>query len=121
MRLFIERVYQLGRSRFDLLPQATQTMLLDNARTARLGHLRNRSVPGGCAGADEVEHLPQSNREVFRRIALMCEKLSLLEDLHDCAICWLDQIHALIGVDVSVFRQLRPPRSGHSSKFYVGR
>jgi hypothetical protein len=36
MRLFIERVYQLGPGGFDGLPKAT--MLLDNARTARLGH-----------------------------------------------------------------------------------
>jgi pimeloyl-ACP methyl ester carboxylesterase len=36
MRLFIEGVYQLGPGGFDRLPEATQTMLLDNARTAPL-------------------------------------------------------------------------------------
>ncbi len=36
VRLFFEGVYQLGPGGFDRLPQATQTMLLDNARTAPL-------------------------------------------------------------------------------------
>src|SRR5262245_24426970 len=36
MRLFIEGVYQLGPGGFDRLPKTTQTMLLDNARTAPL-------------------------------------------------------------------------------------
>jgi pimeloyl-ACP methyl ester carboxylesterase len=36
MRLFVEGVYQLEPGGFDRLPKATQTMLLDNARTAPL-------------------------------------------------------------------------------------
>ena len=36
VRLFFEGVYQLGPGGFDRLPQATQAMLLDNARTAPL-------------------------------------------------------------------------------------
>ena len=36
MRLFIEGVYQLEPGGFDRLPEPTQTMLLDNARTAPL-------------------------------------------------------------------------------------
>jgi pimeloyl-ACP methyl ester carboxylesterase len=36
VRLFFEGVYQLGPGGFDRLPQATQTMILDNARTAPL-------------------------------------------------------------------------------------
>jgi pimeloyl-ACP methyl ester carboxylesterase len=36
MRLFIEAVWQLEQGGFDQLPEATQTMLLDNARTAPL-------------------------------------------------------------------------------------
>jgi pimeloyl-ACP methyl ester carboxylesterase len=36
MRLFIEGVWQLEPGGFDRLPEATQTMLLDNARTAPL-------------------------------------------------------------------------------------
>jgi pimeloyl-ACP methyl ester carboxylesterase len=36
MRLFMEGVYQLGPDGFDRLPEATQRMLLDNARTAPL-------------------------------------------------------------------------------------
>ena len=36
VRLFFEGVYQLGAGGFDRLPQATQTMFLDNARTAPL-------------------------------------------------------------------------------------
>jgi len=36
VRLFFEGVYQLGPDGFDRLPQATQTMFLDNARTASL-------------------------------------------------------------------------------------
>jgi pimeloyl-ACP methyl ester carboxylesterase len=36
VRLFFEGEYQLGSGGFDRLPQATQTMLLDNARTAPL-------------------------------------------------------------------------------------
>jgi pimeloyl-ACP methyl ester carboxylesterase len=35
-RLFFEGVYQLGPGGFDRLPEATRTMLLDNARTAPL-------------------------------------------------------------------------------------
>ena len=35
-RLFVEGVYQLEPGGFDRLPEATQTMLLDNARTAPL-------------------------------------------------------------------------------------
>jgi pimeloyl-ACP methyl ester carboxylesterase len=34
VRLFFEGVYQLGPGGFDRLPEATQTMFLDNARTA---------------------------------------------------------------------------------------
>jgi pimeloyl-ACP methyl ester carboxylesterase len=36
VRLFFEGVYQLGPGGFDRLPQATKTMILDNARTAPL-------------------------------------------------------------------------------------
>jgi pimeloyl-ACP methyl ester carboxylesterase len=36
VRLFFEGVYQLGPGGFERLPQATQSMLLDNARTAPL-------------------------------------------------------------------------------------
>jgi pimeloyl-ACP methyl ester carboxylesterase len=48
VRLFFEGVYQLGPGGFDRLPQATQTMLLENARTAPLQFGALRSLPITC-------------------------------------------------------------------------
>jgi len=48
VRLFFEWVYQLGQGGFDRLPQATQAMLLDNARTAPLLFGGSPPPPATC-------------------------------------------------------------------------
>jgi len=56
VRLFFEGVYQLGPGGFDRLPQPTQTMLLDHARTAPLLFGSPAPPPVTCEALKAVTH-----------------------------------------------------------------
>ena len=68
VRLFFEGVYQLGPGGFDRLPQATQAMVLDNARTAPLLFLSTPPPPVTCDMPEDAQHPDacHARREIAR-------------------------------------------------------